>query len=143
MVEKRLKKQEDDVATLAQRPVPPELLLDPTIDRLVEYDPSRYNIDEFPTMQDTTLPVSFTTLPPQTTSSQFLTTFNQTSPMPQTSSTQQAATTAEKRAEKRKGGVIFPSVKNKPSPANTTFVTDSAINFKDIKVNEIIFKIRR
>lgn len=41
MVEKRLKKQEDDVAVLAQRPVPPELLLDPTIDRLVDYDPNR------------------------------------------------------------------------------------------------------
>lgn len=41
-VESRLRKQEDDVATLAQRPIPAELLLDPTIDRLVEYDPSRY-----------------------------------------------------------------------------------------------------
>lgn len=41
IVEKRLKKQEDDVAVLAQRPVPPELLIDPTIDRLVEYDPNR------------------------------------------------------------------------------------------------------
>lgn len=41
-VEKRLKKQEDDVAILAQRPVSPELLMDPTIDRLVEYDPNRY-----------------------------------------------------------------------------------------------------
>lgn len=41
MVEKRLKKQEDDVQLLAQRPVAPELLMDPTIDRLVEYDPNR------------------------------------------------------------------------------------------------------
>jgi predicted nucleic acid-binding Zn-ribbon protein len=41
MVEKRLKKQEDDVAILAQRPVPAELLMDPTIDRLVEYDSNR------------------------------------------------------------------------------------------------------
>lgn len=41
IVEKRLKKQEDDVAVLAQRPVPAELLMDPTIDRLVEYDPIR------------------------------------------------------------------------------------------------------
>lgn len=40
-VENRLKKQEHDVAALAQRPIPPELLLDPTIDRLVEYNPSR------------------------------------------------------------------------------------------------------
>lgn len=41
LVEQRLKKQENDVAHLAQRPVPAELLLDPTIDRLVEFDPSR------------------------------------------------------------------------------------------------------
>lgn len=41
LVERRLKKQEDDVAVLAQRPVPPELLMDPTIDRLVEYDSNR------------------------------------------------------------------------------------------------------
>ena len=42
LVEKRLKKQEDDVVNLAQRPVAAELLLDPTIDRLVEYDSNRY-----------------------------------------------------------------------------------------------------
>jgi hypothetical protein len=41
IVEKRLKKQENDVASLAQRPVPADLLLDPTIDRLVEYDSNR------------------------------------------------------------------------------------------------------
>lgn len=46
MVEKRLKKQEDDVATLAQRPVPAELLLDPTFDKLAEYAPNRYRVDE-------------------------------------------------------------------------------------------------
>lgn len=53
MVEKRLKKQEDDVATLAQRPVPAELLLDPTIDRLVEYAPNRYRVDELTTDSST------------------------------------------------------------------------------------------
>lgn len=41
LVEKRLKKQQDDVVNLAQRPVAAELLLDPTIDRLVEYDSNR------------------------------------------------------------------------------------------------------
>lgn len=47
MVEKRLKKQEDDVQLLASaRPVPPELLMDPTIDRLVEYNPNRYDWDK-------------------------------------------------------------------------------------------------
>lgn len=67
MVEKRLKKQEDDVATLAQRPVPAELLLDPTIDRLVEYAPNRYRVDELST--DPTTSTAATTNPP--TSSTF------------------------------------------------------------------------
>lgn len=58
MVEKRLKKQEDDVATLAQRPVPAELLLDPTIDRLVEYAPNRYKVDELLTEPTTNAPVT-------------------------------------------------------------------------------------
>uniref|UniRef100_A0A182QI16 Fibrinogen C-terminal domain-containing protein n=1 Tax=Anopheles farauti TaxID=69004 RepID=A0A182QI16_9DIPT len=86
MVEKRLKKQEDDVAVLAQRPVPAELLMDPTIDRLVEYDP------------------------------------NSSSP----------TTTGTAKNVSRKGGIIFPSVKNKPSVLNSTFATDS-IFLKDIK----------
>lgn len=60
MVEKRLKKQEDDVATLAQRPVPAELLLDPTIDRLVEYAPNRYRVDE-PTTDSSTSTAAATT----------------------------------------------------------------------------------
>lgn len=62
MVEKRLKKQEDDVATLAQRPVPAELLLDPTIDRLVEYAPNRYRVDE-PSTDPSTSTAAFTTPP--------------------------------------------------------------------------------
>lgn len=133
IVEKRLKKQEDDVATLAQRPVPAELLLDPTIDRLVEYDPSRY-VEEYPnterdTTRDTTIPVTYTTLPPPTTITQSTTTQYTTTPL------STAPSTNSSRGEKRKGGIIFPSVKNKPSPANTTFTTDLITNFKDIRVS--------
>lgn len=62
MVEKRLKKQEDDVATLAQRPVPPELLLDPTFDKLEYSAPSRYRVDE-PSTDPSTSTVAATTTP--------------------------------------------------------------------------------
>lgn len=41
--------------------------------------------------------------------------------------------TSAKPTVSRKGGIIFPSVKNKPSVANSTFATD-AISFKDVKV---------
>ncbi|XP_046809851.1 angiopoietin-2 isoform X2 [Lucilia cuprina] len=92
MVEKRLKKQEDDVQLLAQRPVPAELLMDPTIDRLVEYDP------------------------------------NSSSP----SSSSSTASTSSTKPISRKGGIIFPSVKNKPSVVNTTFTTD-ILALKDVK----------
>ncbi|XP_022909321.1 angiopoietin-2 [Onthophagus taurus] len=130
MVEKRLKKQEDDVATLAQRPVPAELLLDPTIDRLVEFNPNRYQIDDYVPQTDTTLPVTFTTLPPPTTATQATTTTNTT---PTAATTQQIFNITEKRIEKRKGGVIFPSVKNKPSiSTNNTFATD-VLNIKEVK----------
>ncbi|XP_061398051.1 angiopoietin-4 [Musca vetustissima] len=93
MVEKRLKKQEDDVQLLAQRPVPAELLMDPTIDRLVEYDPN------------------------STSSS--------------SSSTSQTTSSSSKPLS-RKGGIIFPSVKNKPSVVNNTFTTD-ILTIKDVK----------
>ncbi|KAF5278111.1 hypothetical protein FQR65_LT03627 [Abscondita terminalis] len=127
-VEKRLKKQEDDVATLAQRPVPAELLLDPTIDRFVEFNSNRYNVDEYPLPTETTVPISYTTLQP-------LTAITQSSTITQSTSTLQASTvqTQEKRPEKRKGGVIFPSVKNKPTPGNSTFTSDNVVNFKDVK----------
>lgn len=131
MVEKRLKKQEEDVVNLAQRPVPAELLLDPTIDRLVEYDPNRYNVDEYPPATDTTMPVTFTTLPPTTIVTQSSASVTQTNTSPLTSP---ETTTSTKRSDKRKGGIIFPSVKNKPSRNNTTFITDVIGNIKDVKV---------
>ena len=133
MVERRLKKQEDDVATLAQRPVPAELLLDPTIDRLVEFNPSRYaGVEEFPQTETAVPVVPYTTLPPTTTVNTQQPTLANTIPV--TATTQQSLNgTAEKRSEKRKGGVIFPSVKNKPSITNTTFASDF-VNLKDVKV---------
>ncbi|KAF7286088.1 hypothetical protein GWI33_008035 [Rhynchophorus ferrugineus] len=120
-VEKRLKKQEDDVATLAQRPVPAEILLAET-NLTPEYE-STGIAEEYAT--DTTLP--FTTLPP--------TVITQTSFSIQSgNSSGTVATTTEKRQEKRKGGVIFPSVKNKPVLNNSTFVTSDIVsNVRDVK----------
>ncbi|KAL1117164.1 hypothetical protein AAG570_004491, partial [Ranatra chinensis] len=128
MVEKRLKKQENDVVNLAQRPVPAELLLDPTIDRLVEYD-SKYShssssssssssaVSNAQEATEASPPVTFTT-PAMTTAQQA----TQQSPLARTPS------------PPRNRGVIFPSVKNKPAPANTTFVTDQVIPaIRDIK----------
>ncbi|PSN52147.1 hypothetical protein C0J52_06465 [Blattella germanica] len=147
LVEKRLKKQEDDVATLAQRPVPAELLLDPTIDRLVEYDSNRYSVvmpqEEMVTITETQTPPS----PPPVTITTPGTTINHltqtTTFIPNSSSSIASSTTAPvtasttgaSRGTTRSRGVIFPSVKNKPSPANTTFTTDLIANIKDVKVS--------
>ncbi|CAD7013498.1 unnamed protein product [Ceratitis capitata] len=180
MVEKRLKKQEDDVQLLAQRPVPAELLMDPTIDRLVEYDPNRYSvIDEYPEANMPTTPIgssstaSSTTPPPTvaatTASLSAYTNAATTTPSPSAGAASQptltsytvtaaqvaaassagsvgvsaatisasassAATTTSTSAKplSRKGGIIFPSVKNKPSVVNSTFSTD-ILALKDIK----------
>lgn len=137
MVEKRLKKQEDDVTILSQRPVPADLLIDPTIDRLVEFNQNRYSIiDEAPE------PVTTTNAPPSTQSS------TSTSKTQTTSSTTQGnvniitnassinqTTASPAKTISRKGGIIFPSVKNKPSKINTTFMSESSLGIKDIKVS--------
>lgn len=121
VVERRLKKQEDDVVTLAQRPVPAELLIDPTIDRIVEYDQHRYPVvQEDLTLTEPPPPITFTTP----------TTVGQTVP-----STTPSGTGAGRSSSSRNRGVIFPSVKNKPSPANTTFTTDIIPNIRDVKVS--------
>lgn len=118
-VEKRLKKQENDVASLShQRPM--ELFLDPTIDRLVEYDPKRYITEDFAEATE-----SFTTMYPQVSEAQV----NATT----TATPQLSTTTTEKRTDKRKEGVIFPSIKNKPPPVNTTFATETVDLSKDVR----------
>ncbi|XP_023171852.2 fibrinogen alpha chain isoform X2 [Drosophila hydei] len=158
MVEKRLKKQEDDVQILAQRPVASELLVDPTIDRLVEYDPSRFSvIDESltdlnepattpTTTQSTTIYNSTTTAPYSTMSTPTgamptnghstassnnisSTTANGTSTTSATSATWSATPT---KSVFRKGGIIFPSVKNKPAVVNNTLASD-IFTLKDVK----------
>jgi uncharacterized protein YoxC len=130
LVEKRLKKQEDNVANLAQRPVPAELLLDPTIDRLVEYDQNKYLLDDVVSV--TEIPSnSYTTssTPPSTTTPYLVASGGATNtPTPSTPAP------APNRAVNRNRGVIFPSVKNKPSLANSTFTTDVIASIKDIKV---------
>lgn len=108
------------------RPVPAELLLDPTIDRLVEYDHAT-GTEPLPPPPSSTvaLPapaVALTTFPTTTPGSTTLS--------PVTTTT----TTAASRAAARNRGVIFPSVKNKPMPANNTFTTDVLASLKDIKV---------
>ncbi|VVD01097.1 unnamed protein product, partial [Leptidea sinapis] len=129
MVEKRLKKQEDDVATLAQRPVPAELLLDPTIDRLVEYAPNRYRVDD-PSTDPSTSTAPFTTPAAAITNNS-----------PSNSSSMGATVTVTPagngqttaRPASRKGGIIFPSVKNKPIIGNNTFASEIVANYKDVK----------
>lgn len=146
IVERRLKKQEDDVVTLAQRPVAAELLLDPTIDRLVEYDHNRYNIisDEMqqPPFTESVTPVSPTaftlptvTVPTTSTTASSQLPSQQSAPFANPNSISvQAGNAAVKTSTVRNRGLIFPSVKNKPSPTNTTFTSDMYNNIKDVKV---------
>ncbi|KAK9887673.1 hypothetical protein WA026_023840 [Henosepilachna vigintioctopunctata] len=130
-VEKRLKKQENDVASLAQGPVRPELLLDPTIDRLIEFDPNRF-VQEFPE----TSTELFTTLYPSTayvSQNNFTLNNDNTSAQGTIYSSSQGNISGDKKVEKRKDGVIFPSIKNKPGPANLTFTTEIVDLSKDVR----------
>ncbi|XP_050432037.1 uncharacterized protein LOC126840391 [Adelges cooleyi] len=109
VVERRLKKQEDDVVTLAQRPVSPELLrLDPTIDEYGRYDEQQ--------LSEST-PLSAATVTFTTPAS--------VGPGPSSGAPpdlQQNVQTSRSAPKNR--GVVFPSVKNKPPPANISFLTD-------------------
>lgn len=143
MVEKRLKKQEEDVNLLSQRPVPADLLIDPTIDRHVEYNP-RYSIVEEST-ENASHSTATTTIPTQATTSS-----SSSTQVPSSSSTQgtmnnfinssitNQTTGSNAKTISRKGEsrIIFPSVKNKPSKMNTTFATDT-VGYKDVKVSRL------
>lgn len=149
-VENRLRKQEDDVASLAQRPIPAELLLDPTIDRLVEYDSNRYvGLSDDVPVETTVSPVNPTTIVSSvsmsmssSTSSNTVSTNNLNSSSNvagfsnfsnSTASPGTSLSSSSQRSSSKNRGVIFPSVKNKPSPANSTFATDVFLSYKDVK----------
>ncbi|CAB3364052.1 Hypothetical predicted protein [Cloeon dipterum] len=130
MVEQRLKKQEE-------RPVPAELLLDPTIDRLVEYDPARYTVDgALPTPDEIVPFTTQTTTTPRPSSSTTTTSTVPTAstPLPvQVAAASSTTGAAVNRINPSRNRIIFPSVKNKPSPANTTFTSEIIANVKDVK----------
>ncbi|XP_053995619.1 rho GTPase-activating protein gacF isoform X2 [Hylaeus anthracinus] len=150
-VENRLRKQEDDVGTLGQRPIPAELLLDPTIDRLVEYDSSRYvGLSEDVPAETTISPVTPTTVVSSVSMSMSSSTssnvipvnnlnisnsINGSSSFPNFTSISgtTSSSSSTQRSWTKNRGVIFPSVKNKPSPANSTFTTDAFLSYKDVK----------
>lgn len=138
MVEQRLKKQED------LRPVPSELLLDPTIDRLVEYDPARYTVDGAQPTPDeiVQLPLQTTTTPAPTSS---LPTTSGASSSVSTVQTQAAAATSNtgsivNRINPSRNRIIFPSVKNKPALSNTSFTSEVIASIKDVKVGQSYFR---
>lgn len=105
---------------------------------------SRYSlIEEFtepPPIPTTTTTASVVVQTSQTQSNQSTTSSTSTSTSSSSQNTVQSNTiptsafnvTSNKPAS-RKGGIIFPSVKNKPSVGNSTFTTD-ILSFKDVKV---------
>lgn len=144
MVEKRLKKQEEDVTILSQRPA--DLLIDPTIDRLVEYNQNRYSIVEDTSESAPHSPAATTTQTPSTTSSSSSSSSTQAPTASSTQgnmnnfinsslSNQTSGSNAKAISRKGESRIIFPSVKNKPSKINTTFATDT-VGYKDVKVSK-------
>lgn len=126
VVERRLKKQENDVVTLAQRPVPAELLrLDPTIDEYGRYEEQ---------LSESTPPAE------ATASMQSFTTPNSVGgPTPGSPPDLQLSIQTSRSAPQKNRGVVFPSVKNKPPPANISFLTDQ-FN-REVKVRMVLFSV--
>lgn len=115
VVERRLKKQEDDVVTLAQRPVPAEMLrLDPTIDEYARYDEQLQQQQQSESTPLSAAPVSFTTP----------ISVGIGGPTSGTPPDVQLSFQMSRNAPQKNRGVVFPSVKNKPPPANISFLTD-------------------
>lgn len=123
VVERRLKKQEDDVVTLAQRPVPAELLrLDPTIDDYARYDEQAATA----TLQS----IEPTAAVPFTTPASAVGGIGPTSSAPPAD----VQPPFRNVQPSKNRGVVFPSVKNKPPPANISFLTDQ-FN-REVKVSD-------
>ncbi|XP_033150712.1 fibrinogen alpha chain isoform X2 [Drosophila busckii] len=139
MVEKRLKKQEDDVQTLSQRQPATEFSIDPTIDRLIEYDPtSLLDLHEPKPAMSSTSKTLVTSTPNSSLSTYSTAVANSTglnniyNVMLNGTTAPLAWNTTASKAVLRKGGIIFPSVKNKPAVVNSTFVSD-IYALKDVK----------
>jgi chaperonin cofactor prefoldin len=136
MVEQRLKKQED------LRPVPSELLMDPTIDRLVEYDPARYTVDGAQPTPDEIVPLPLQTTTPAPSSASPTTASGTSSVlMVQTQAVSATSTSGSivNRINPSRNRIIFPSVKNKPALSNTSFTSEVLASIKDVKVGQLYF----
>jgi uncharacterized protein YoxC len=133
VVERRLKKQEDDVVSLAQRPVPAEMLrLDPTIDEYARYDEQ---LSESTPLAAAS--VSFTT-PPSTSVGGSSGPTSGAPPSPD----QQSQFQASRNAPQKNRGVVFPSVKNKPPPANISFLTEQFNREVKVRAHVVLFARR-
>lgn len=82
----------------------------------------------------TTYPTSSSTTSTSSSSSSSSTTTASNVNLPNTTSASAQTVQAGGKNVSRKGGIIFPSVKNKPSVLNNTFASESLL-FKDIKVS--------
>nr|XP_036677820.1 uncharacterized protein LOC108011044 [Drosophila suzukii] len=149
MVEKRLKKQENYVQILANLPEAHELAKDKTFNGFVEYDSTNQSIfDETLKRANSSLSLSFiqpsigTTISPTTGE-------NMQSPLHETSTNtnvtyHNGSVINGSKSAIRKDGLIFPSIKKKPSIINTTIVND-ILALKDLKVltNDVQYLINK
>jgi chaperonin cofactor prefoldin len=131
MVEQRLKKQED------LRPMQSELLMDPTIDRLVEYDPARYTVDGAQPTPDEIVQLPLQTTTPAPTSASSIAGSSVSMIQTQAASATSTSGSIVNRITPSRNRIIFPSVKNKPALSNTSFTSEVLANLKDVKVGQL------
>ncbi|KAH8354932.1 hypothetical protein KR093_002152, partial [Drosophila rubida] len=128
MVEKRLKKQEDDTLTdLNEPPTTPS-----TTTRTTAITASNSSTTTYPPLSTPTAAMSMSSQ-----SNSFSSNINNILGFSSNATLTTTATTASWNATPtksvfRKGGIIFPSVKNKPAVVNNTFTSD-IFTLKDVK----------
>lgn len=130
LVDRRLKKQEDEVMNLATRPVLPEYLTEPVIDKLVDYENTRYTVDVEPSHRseptEQPLPISFTTPTSTQPTISIVTSSTLSAGNSVNNNSVNNNTTKDSAIKVSQRGIVFPSAK-KPQITNTTFTTDSVI----------------
>ncbi|XP_044574093.1 uncharacterized protein LOC26515246 isoform X2 [Drosophila ananassae] len=123
MVEKHLQEQESDAQPQKKPPVSQELSLDTVLDHLVEYRLTNYSVKDENLMETN----SKHSTPAHNT---FYSNVNNTEETHANTTTYSLPISSKPNI--RKGGIIFPSIKNKPAIINST-LNNETLTLKDIR----------
>ncbi|XP_070134317.1 angiopoietin-1 isoform X3 [Drosophila bipectinata] len=133
MGEKHLQEQEKDLQPFMKLQVPLELPLDTTSDHLLDFSPTNFSVKD-ENLLETNLKLS---KPAQNTLYTNVSNTEEKSNHGNMPSETTYSLPISSKPIIRKGGIIFPSIKNKPAILNSSLNTET-LTLKDIRVSPII-----